>query len=100
MIPKGCTCENSFSFPYDEKDIENIHIAYKENKVMVLEKHLEDCIFQDGKIVVTLSQKDTLKFTDDAFIKIQIRVKFKNGIVTKSNIIETYTDDVIYNGVI
>ena len=100
MIPKGCTCENSFSFPYEENEVESIHIAYKENKVMVLEKHLEDCIFQDGKIVVALSQEDTLKFTDNAFIKIQIRVKFKNGIATKSNIIETHTDDVIYNGVI
>ena len=100
MIPKGCTCENSFSFPYDEGEVESIHIAYKENNVMRLEKHLEDCIFKDGMIHVSLSQEDTLKFTDNAFIKIQIRCKLKNGETPKSNIIETYTDEVLYNGVI
>ena len=100
MIPKGCTCENSFSFPYEKEEVESLHIAYKENDAMILEKRLEDCVFKDGKIYVALSQEDTLKFTDNEYIKIQIKAKLKDGAVTKSNVIETYTDEVLYNGVI
>ena len=100
MIPKGCTCENSFLFPFNEKDVESICITYKENEVIRLQKHLEHCIFKNGRIYVALSQEDTLTFGDNAFIKIQIRAKLKDGAATKSNIMETYTDEIIYNEVI
>lgn len=100
MIPKGCTCENSFLFPYKQEDIAKLRIDYKEDDVIKLQKNLDDCTFKDGKIYISLSQEDTLKFTDNAFIKIQIRVRLKDGATTKSNVMETYTDDVVYNGVI
>ena len=100
MIPKGCTCENSFLFPFKREEVENLCIAYKEDDVIKLQKNLEDCTFKDGKIYVSLSQGDTLKFTDNAFIKVQIRVRLKDGATTKSNVMETYTDDVVFDGVI
>ena len=100
MIPKGCTCENSFLFPYKQEEVAKLCITYKEDDVIKLQKNLEDCTFKDGKIYVGLSQEDTLKFTDNAFIKIQIRVRLKDGACTKSNAMETYTDDVVFDGVI
>ena len=100
MIPRGCTCENSFLFPFDEKEVATLCITYKEDEVIKLQKHLEDCIFKDGRIYVLLSQEDTLKFNNNAFIKIQIRAKLTDGAATKSNVMETYTDEVVYDGVI
>ena len=100
MIPKGCTCENSFSIPYDKEEIATLLITYQQNKVNVVEKTLDDCSFVDGKIYIVLSQEDTLKFNDEESIEIQIRIKLNNGVVTKCKIIKTYTDRVLNDGVI
>lgn len=100
MIPKGCTCENSFSISFAEEQIDSLRITYKQNKVIKVEKNLKDCTFKDGKVYVALTQEDTLNFEDGEIIRIQIKVKLKTGCVTKSNIIETYTDEVLCDGVI
>lgn len=100
MIPKGCTCENGFLFPFPENEVEVLYVTYKQNGVIKFHKNLEDCVFKDGKIYVALTQEDTLKFDDKGIIKIQIRGTLKNGAATKSNIMETFTDEVLYDGVI
>ena len=100
MIAKGCTCRNTFSIPYAKSEIAAIFITYHQRGVTKVEKTIDDCTFTDGKAQVDLSQEDTLKFDDDAIIKIQIRIRLNNGIVTKSQIVETYTDNVLKDGVI
>ena len=100
MIAKGCTNVNTFSFPYAAGDIAALYITYKQKGKTVLEKTLNDCTFEAGYVSVNLSQEDTLKLTDDAIIKIQIRVRFKDGFTNKSKIIETYADEVLKEGVI
>lgn len=100
MIPKGCTCENSFSVPFSEEEVDNLCVTYKQNKVIKFEKKLEDCIIKNGKLYIALTQEDTLKLDDYGIIKIQIKSKLKSGAVTKSNIVETYTDEVLCNEVI
>lgn len=100
MIHKGCTCENSFPIPFPKEEIVSVCIAYKQNGVIKLEKKTEDCTFKNEKLYVSLSQEDTLKFDDNSIVKIQIKMKLKNGAVTKSNVMETYTDEVLSDGVI
>ena len=100
MIAKGCTCEHSFTIPYAQSDIAAIVITYQQKGATKVEKSIDDCTFTDGKIHVKLTQEDTLKFDDDAIIKAQIRIRLHNGFATKSNIVETYTDSVLNNGVI
>lgn len=100
MIPKGCTCENSFSVPFLEENVACLRITYKQNGVIKIEKNLEDCTFKNGKVYVALTQEDTLKLDDKGIIKIQIRGRLEDGAATKSNIIETYTDEVLCNEVI
>lgn len=100
LIAKGCTCENAFSLPYDQSEIAALVITYQQKGVTKVEKTIDDCTFTAGKVHVSLSQEDTLKFDDDAIIRIQIRIRLNNGIVTKSQIVETYTDNVLKDGVI
>ncbi len=100
MIHKGCTEIHGFKFPYDASDVESLYITYKQNGETIVEKTLDDCTFDDGVVSVNLSQEDTLKFHDDEIVKVQIRVKFTNGKATKSNIMETYTDNILKDGVI
>lgn len=101
MIPAGCTCENSFLVPHPKEEIDVLLITYVQKDEIRLEKELDDCTFKDGRAYVSLSQEDTLKFDEnDGFIKVQIRIKLKNGAVTKCDVIETYTDEVLNKKVI
>lgn len=100
LIARGCTCENFFSIPYEQDEIAAIFITYQQRGITKVEKTIDDCTFTAGKVRVSLSQEDTLKFDDDAIIRIQIRIRLNNGIVTKSQIVETYTDNVLKDGVI
>ena len=100
MIAKGCTCKNSFLFPFAESDVVVIYITYQQNGKIVIEKELEDCTFLDGRVYVTLTQEDTVKFDNDAIVRIQIRTRLKDGLVSKTKIFETYTDELLKDEVI
>lgn len=95
MIEKGCTCKNIFTFPFAQSDVDAIRITYSQKGEVVFEKQLDDCVFSDGEITVYLNQEDTLKFDSFQIIKIQIKVRLKGDLVTKSQIIETLTDEVL-----
>ena len=56
MIGKGCTCENTFTIPFAEDEIEAIRITYCQNDEIILEKELGDCSFSEGAVSVTLNQ--------------------------------------------
>lgn len=100
MIGKGCTCINTFTLPFVQKDVKAICISYAQNKKVLFEKKLEDCTFSDGKVSVRLTQEDTLKFDSFKIIQIQLKVKLNGDVVVKSKIIETITDDILCEGVI
>ena len=95
MIGKGCTCQNSFTIPFKEKNIKAIRITYCQDDKVLFEKQLEDCTFSDGKVIVNLSQEDTLKFDSFRIIEIQLKIKLNDDSVVKSNIIKTVTDEVL-----
>ncbi len=100
VIAKGCTVKNTFTFPYKAENIENIYVTYCQSAKCVFEKEACDCSIEDGKVTIHLSQEETLKFDTSKTIHIQMRVKFKNGSATKSNIIEASTDRVLKKEVI
>lgn len=95
MIEKGCTCKNTFEFPFAEADVEAIRITYKQGENILFQKELSDCVFSSDAVTVHLNQEDTLKFDSSQVIKIQLKVKLVGGVVTKSNIITTVTDEVL-----
>lgn len=66
----------------------------------IVEKTLDDCSFGDNFISIVLTQEETLMFENRVKVSIQIRVRLKDGTVTKSNIIETDIDRVLKDGVI
>ena len=95
MIPKGCTCRNTFEIPYSESEVEAICITYKQGDKTLFDKKLNDCTFSEGAVTVHLNQEDTLKFDSQKVIKIQLKVKLVGDMVTKSNIVETITDELL-----
>lgn len=100
VIYKGCTCKNTFTIPYAGSEVEVIYITYQQNGATVVEKSTEDCEFGEGIVSTMLSQEDTLAFTSASLVRIQLRIRLKNGTSTKSKIIETYTDNLLKDEVI
>lgn len=100
MISKGCTVKNRFKFPFTKDEVEKLYITYQQSKKTVFEKELTDCQFHEDYISVDLTQEETLKLNSDMIISIQIRVKLKNGGITKSNVLRTVTDELLKDGVI
>ena len=100
IIPKGCTVVNTFVIPFTEDDIEVMYITYQQYGTTIVEKTLPDCTFADNKILVGLSQEDTLRFHTSYTIDIQIRIRLKNGVVTKSKVVSVRTDELLKTGVI
>jgi hypothetical protein len=100
MISKGCTCKNIFTLPFNREDVQVIYITYQQDRKTIFEKDINQCEFSDGTVSVNLTQEDTLKLNDNSTVEIQIRLKLADGSATKSQIIETYADEVLKNGVI
>ena len=101
MIPKGCTWRDTFEFPFPKDDVKAIFITYSQKGKTVFEKKMNDCVFGEGVVSVDLLQEDTLKLDEKAgVVNIQIRVRLNDDTTIKSNILETYTDTVLKEGVI
>lgn len=100
MIPKGCTCKNTFPFPYAKEEVATIYITYQQDGETIIEKDIDNCEFAEGKVSVKLTQEESLKFNDDTIVKVQIRCRLNNGAVIKSNIMKSHTDEILKSGVI
>ena len=99
MIPKGCTCKNTFLIPFTENQIKDIIITYMQQDQIILEKVKKDCTFNDCKVTVDLTQEESMKFDETKIIRMQIKIKTNDDHVVKSNIMETYTDE-LFNKVV
>lgn len=99
---RGSTPTNTFTLDVDLSTA-TVYITYEQNGKTVLEKTGEDLTFtsdQNGYyIAVTLSQEETLKFSEGKVL-IQIRYVFPNGTADASNIIQTTFERIIKDGVI
>ena len=100
LISKGCTVGNSFTVPFTKDEVEVLYITYQHRGKTVIEKTLDDASFGDGTLNIKFTQEETFLFESFVRVLIQIRVKYKDGTVAKSNIIETTVDEILKDGVI
>lgn len=95
IIQQGSTPTHKFSTPYEKASVDSAIITYWQNGKTVVEKHTEDINIQDRQMTTELSQDDTLAFDEKGDIKIQIKVKLKNGKVIPSNNMYASVKDVL-----
>ena len=95
---RGTTVTNTFSgITYGPSDIQAIYITYEQAGKIIVEKSIEEISLADNTAAVTLSQADTLKFSQGP-VSIQIRLKTKEGIAAASNIIRTDVSRILKDG--
>lgn len=71
---KGTTPTHTFILPFDVANIKQCKVTYAQNDSEVLSKNAVDCTLTENKIIVELTQEDTLKFDASQNVQIQLRV--------------------------
>ena len=85
MIRSGTTPIHFFNISIDPSRIKTIKITYAQGDIKIT-KHTDDCTIQEGCIVVSLSQEDTLSLDYCQLVEIQIRILTKDDKSLASNI--------------
>lgn len=74
---RGTTPTHTFNLDgtFDTDKITLLNLAYSQEGNIILEKSLKDCVIEPQKIIVNLTEDDTLLFKNkDALIEIQMRI--------------------------
>ena len=95
---RGSTPIHVFELPFETNLIEKVRVTYSQNRRPVLSK--EDFVFLEKSVEIKLSQEETLLFTNDRLVEIQLKVLFKDGTVQVSDIMEMACDRCLDNEVI
>ena len=97
---RGTTPTHIFKTSIDLTEAEVIFITYRQGNKNVLEKSREDLIITEEQVSVKLTQEETLLFSINDAVKIQIRAKFADQSAIASNVITTKADVILKEGVI
>ena len=73
MIP-GKTQTHTFNLPFEVSLVQAVRVFYAVGGKVVLQKNTADVILEGSKIVVHLTQEDTLKFKGSEAVEIQLQV--------------------------
>lgn len=100
-IPRGSTPTNTFTTDTDLRGLEVLYITYHQDGKNLVEKTINDIEIEEEYIETTLSQEETLRFSErGGNVLIQIRGRFPDGSAPISNIIVTTVERVLKDGVI
>ena len=100
-MTRGTTPINRFRcVGVDLTDVEVLYITYKQEDFVVLEKEKEDCEIEWEYASVMLSQEETLAFSPNVPVDIQIRGRFQNGNAFATDVVTVNVNDVQKDGVI
>lgn len=94
---RGTTPTLVFTLPFEASGISALNIAFAQKLEVVLEKELEDCQLDGSQVTVKLTEADTLKFSHEDLLEIQMRCVF-DGNKLASNIIRTDVKRILKDG--
>ena len=97
---RGTTPTHEFTTDIDLSTADKIYITYKQGGVVKLEKALPDITVTPTKLIVTLTQEETLSFSINKGVEIQIRALLIGGEAIASNVITTTAQKILKEGVI
>lgn len=97
---RGTTPVITFNTDLDLSEVEELFVTFSQKGETIVEKNKEEVVIDDSKIIVSLSQKDTLKFSLDSndIVSVQIRTKFKNETAVASNILKIRVKEILKDG--
>ncbi len=96
---RGTTPAFTFTLPIDTTDISLLSVAFKQNGELRFDKSKDDVVLSEKKIVVMLSEEETLSLDPNYPILIQLRVGVGNSRLA-SQIFKVNVDDILKDGVL
>lgn len=97
---RGTTPRLEFTLPFDVDQIADAYVTLSQQFGAVIEKRLEECESEGNKLIVRLTQAETLRLKAGRTTEIQIRVRMRSNDALASNIICVNTDRILKDGVI
>jgi len=94
---RGTTARIIFLVNIDTDDITTAYVTFQSNSV-TFEKSYSDLEFEEGKIIANLTQADTLRFSGDETVKVQLRAKLSDGEAIASPIKNLRVGDILKDG--
>lgn len=94
---RGTTPTLVFTLPFDAGKISVLNIAFAQDRKVVLEKTLGDCQISGEQISVKLTEADTLKFSHESILEIQMRCVY-DGNRMASDIIHATVERILKDG--
>lgn len=95
---RGTTPKLVFTLPFDTNLIDKAYITFFQKDRQAIEKEKSDCEIDTNKLILTLSQTDTLKLVSNVPVKIQVRALLTDGSAIASKVIEKHVEDVLRDG--
>lgn len=105
-MTRGTTPTHTFTLPDTLKTatISTLYITYAQHGTTVLEKTLDDVTINDGVIICTLTQADTLAFEvldqrcKHDTVDVQVRLRTAGGTAMASDIMSVTIMDILKDG--
>lgn len=94
---RGTTPTITFKLPFQTDQISDCEIYFAQEKLL-FQKDYEDCSFDENKLMVTLSQEETLQLNEGLSLRLQIRFVFKSGAVAATRIVSTSVVGLLKEG--
>lgn len=98
MIYRGTTPKMVFTVPFSTELISKAYITFMQKDRKAFDKELSDCECEGNKIILKLTQDDTLNLVSNIKVNIQIRALLTDGSAVASKIIEENVKDVLKDG--
>lgn len=75
----GTTPKHTFNLPFEAALLKSVRVTYLQGEEVILKKETEDCVLMDKRVVVKLSQADTLRFDYQRPVYVQLRALTTHG---------------------
>lgn len=83
-IGQGTTPTLRLRYPFSEEQTDALLITVRQNGKNILSKEKPDVSWSEGRLIMTLSQIETLQLTPGAFF-VQMRARLQNGVTVMLN---------------
>lgn len=96
---RATTPTHIFNLPFETELIKDLIITYTQRKTIIIEKGLDECVLDGKTLAVTLTQKDTVKFSDRRPVEIQLRVLTTSSTALAGDITEAEVNRILNDSI-
>lgn len=92
---RGTTPTHIFTLPFDAGQISQLRLTYSQDGTTVFEKNETEVTKAGTQLEYTLTQTESLAFTEQKSVEIQLKIKTIDGAVVASKIMRTNASTVL-----